>query len=171
MSLLVVTLRLLHIVLGAFWAGTLIFFALFLVPSVRDAGPDGAKVMAALLRRRFLDVMPMVAALTILSGIWLYWRLSGGFTNAWVTSPSGLALGIGGVLAIVAFVVGVGIMRPASLRAAALAKQAATSPEGPERSAQLEIVQQLRSRGVKAGRVVAALLALVTALMAVARYL
>jgi hypothetical protein len=55
MSLLVITLRLLHIVLGAFWVGTLIFFALFLIPSVRDAGPDGAKVMAALQRRRFLD--------------------------------------------------------------------------------------------------------------------
>jgi hypothetical protein len=171
MSLLVVTLRLLHIVLGAFWAGTLIFFAVFLIPSVREVGPDGAKVMAALQRRRFLEVMPAVAVLTILSGIWLYWRISGGFTSVWVTSPSGLALGIGGVLAIVAFLVGVGIMRQASLRAAALAKQVATSPEGPERSAQLAIVQQLRSRSVTAGRVVAALLALVTALMAVARYL
>jgi hypothetical protein len=127
--------------------------------------------MAALQRRRFLEVMPAVAVLTILSGIWLYSRISGGFTSAWMTSPSGLALGIGGVLSIVAFLVGVGIMRPASLRAAGLAKQAATSPEGPERSAQLASVQRLRSRSVKAGRVVAVLLTLVTALMAVARYL
>jgi hypothetical protein len=171
MSLLVVTLRLVHIVLGAFWVGTLIFFALFLVPSVRDVGPDGAKVMAALQRRRFLDVMPAVAILTILSGIWLYWRLSAGFSSAWVSSPSGLALGFGGVLAVVAFLIGIGIMRPAALRAAALAQQAATAPEGQERSAQLAIVQQLRGRSVTAGRVVATLLALATALMAVARYL
>jgi hypothetical protein len=165
MSLLVITLRLLHIVLGAFWVGTLIFFALFLIPSVRDAGPDGAKVMAALQRRRFLDVV------TILSGFWLYWRISGGFSSAWVTSPSGLALGIGGALAIVAFLIGVGIMRPAALRAGALAQQAGALPQGSERSAQLAIVQQLRSRSVTAGRGVAVLLALATALMAVARYL
>ncbi len=171
MSLLVITLRLLHVVLGAFWAGTLIFFALFLVPAVRDVGPDGAKVMAALQRRRFLDVMPAVAVVTILSGFWLYWSISGGFTSAWVTSPSGLALAIGGVLAVVAFLIGVGVMRPAALRAGTLAQQVAALPEGPERSAQLATVQQLRSRSVTAGRVVATLLALATALMAVARYL
>ena len=37
MTLLIITLRLLHIVLGVFWAGTLVFFAAFLVPSVKDA--------------------------------------------------------------------------------------------------------------------------------------
>lgn len=171
MSLLVVTLRLVHIVLGAFWAGTLIFFAMFLVPSVREAGPEGAKVMAALQRRRFLEVMPAVALLTIISGIWLYWRLSGGLSSAWITSPGGLSLGIGGALSIVAFIIGVGIMRPATLRAGALARQLAAAPEGPERSALANDVQQLRRRGMIAGRVVAGLLVMTTALMAVARYL
>ncbi len=171
MNLLVLILRLLHIVLGVFWAGTLIFLAVFLVPSVQDVGPDGAKVMAALQRRRFLDVMPIVAALTILSGLWLYWRMSGGFNPAWVTSPVGLALGIGGLLALVAFGIGVGIMRPAALRAGALAELVSQSPEGLDRSAQLSTVQRLRRRSAIAGRLVAALLAVATALMAVARYL
>ena len=171
MNLLILILRLLHIVLGVFWAGTLIFLAAFLVPSVKDVGPDGAKVMAALQRRRFLDVMPIVAALTILSGLWLYWRMSGGFNPAWVTSPIGLALGIGGLLALVAFGIGVGIMRPAALRAGALAELVAQSPEGMDRSAQLSTVQRLRRRSATAGRLVAALLTVATALMAVARYL
>ncbi len=171
MDLLVITLRLLHIVLGVFWAGALIFVALFLVPSVQDVGPDGAKVMAALQRRRFMDVMPIVAGLTILSGLWLYWRLSGGPHRAWVTSPLGLALGVGGLLAVIAFVVGVGVMRPAVMRAGPLAQAAAQMPEGSDRSAQLAVVQQLRRRSASAGRVVAVLLALATALMAVARYM
>ena len=171
MNLLVLTLRLLHILLGVFWAGTLIFFAAFLVPSIQDAGPDGGKVMAALQRRRFLDVMPIVAALTIISGLWLYWRTSAGFNSVWVTSPIGLALGIGGLLALVAFGIGVGIMRPAALRAGALARLVAQSPEGPERAAQASTVQQLRRRAATAGRLVAVLLTVTTALMAVARYL
>ncbi len=171
MNLLVLTVRLLHIVLGVFWAGTLIFFAAFLVPAVQDVGPDGGKVMAALQRRRFLDVMPIAAALTILSGLWLYWRMSAGFNPAWVTSRVGLALGLGGLAALVAFGIGVGIMRPATLRAGALAAGLAQSPEGPDRAAQLSTVQQLRGRVAAAGRLVAALLTVATALMAVARYL
>ena len=171
MSGLIVTLRLLHIVLGVFWAGTLIFFAMYLVPSVREAGPDGLKVMAAIQRRRFLDVMPAVAALTILSGFWLYWLVSGGFQPAWMGSVTGQALGLGGVLAVVAFAIGVGVMRPATLRAGALAREMSSAPEGPGRDAQQKQVQQLRMRSVKAGRVVALLLLATTALMAVARYL
>ncbi len=171
MSPLIVTLRLLHIVLGVFWAGTLIFVAMYLVPSVREAGPDGMKVMAAIQRRRFLDVMPAVATVTILSGLWLYWRISGGFNLAWMMTPMGLALGIGGLLSITAFIIGVGVMRPATLRAGALAREMSSAPEGPDRDAQQRQVQQLRMRSVKAGRVVALLLLATTALMAVARYL
>jgi hypothetical protein len=44
---------------------------------VRDAGPDGTKVMQALQKRRYLDVMPAVALLTLVSGFWLYWRTFG----------------------------------------------------------------------------------------------
>ncbi len=169
--ILLLILRLLHIVCGVFWAGTLIFFAAFLVPSVQEVGPDGAKVMAALQRRRFLDVIPVVAALTILTGLWLYWRLSAGLTYTWVTSAFGLTLGIGGLLAFAAFGIGVGIMRPAVLRAAALAAQTAESSAGLDPSAQLATVQRLRRRTAAAGRLVAVLLIVATALMAVARYL
>lgn len=171
MSPLIVTLRLLHIVLGVIWAGTLIFFATYLVPSVREAGPDGMKVMAAIQRRRFLDVMPVVAAVTILSGLWLYWRMSGGFNWNWMMSSMGLALGIGGVLSIIAFTIGVGVMRPATLRAGAIARQMSSVQEEPERQRQQQQVKDLRMRSAKAGRAVALLLFGTTALMAVARYL
>ncbi len=90
---------------------------------------------------------------------------------AWVTSPAGLALATGGLLSVIALGIGLGIMRPAAIRAAGLAQQLAASPEGPDREAQLKVVQQLRQRTAAAGRVVAVLLTLATAMMAVARYL
>lgn len=167
---LIIVLRLLHVVLGVFWAGTLIFFATYLVPSVREAGPDGAKVMAAIQRRRFLDVMPVVALLTIVSGIWLYWRMSGG-SELWMRTATGTALGLGGLLAIVAFAVGVGIMRPATLKAGAMVRSLGDLPEGAGREAVMAEVGRLRLRGVKAGRAVAVLLFITAGLMAVARYL
>ena len=154
------TMRVLHIVLGVFWAGTLIFNAIFLVPAIRDAGPEGAKVVAGLMRRRFLDVMPAVAALAIASGLWLYWFDSAGFQPPFMRSPMGMTLGLGSVAAIVAFVLGVTILRPAMLKAAALSRD----------PAQLPAAQALRMRAGAVGRVIAGLLALATAAMALARY-
>ncbi len=170
MHAIVLITRLLHVVLGAFWAGTLIFNALFLVPAVRDAGPDGAKVISGLMRRRFFEVMPAVALLTILTGLWLYWHVSGGFQPGYMGSSIGMTYGVGAIASILAFGIGAFVMRPAMLRAAALT-QAAAQAAPAEREAHLAAAQALRLRGVKAGRVVAALLTLAVGAMAVARYL
>ena len=162
--------RALHVALGVFWAGTLVFNATFLFPSMRDAGPDGAKVAAGLMRRRFLDVMPAAAGLTVLSGLYLYWRASGGFATAYMRSPVGMAYGIGAVAALTALGLGVGIMRPAMLRAAALSQAAAGTPPA-DRERALALAQALRARAGAAGQAVAWLLGATTVAMAVGRYL
>ncbi len=162
--------RLLHVGLGVFWAGALIFNALFLLPAIREAGPEGAKVAAGLMRRRFLDVLPAVAILTVLSGFWLYWRVSAGFSQGYMRSRTGMAYGLGGVAALLALGLGLAIVRRSMLRAASLS-QAAALASGPERDAQLATAQALRARAAAAGRIVAGLLALTAATMAVGRYL
>jgi uncharacterized membrane protein len=161
--------RLIHILLGVFWAGTLIFNAIFLVPAVRDAGPDGAKVVAGLMRRRLLDITPAAAALTILSGLWLYWRASVGFDSAYMRSPRGITYGIGAVTAITAFGLGVRILRPSMLKAAAITQAVANAPQA-ERDAQLATAQALRMRAARVGQIVAWLLGFAVAAMAVGRY-
>jgi len=158
---MLLAMRLLHIVLGVFWAGTLIFNALFLGPAIRDAGPEGAKVMAGLLRRRFLDIMPVVALLSIASGMWLYWFQSGGFQPAYMRSPTGMTIGVGALAAVVAFGLGVGVLRPAMLKAIRLSQD----------PAQLAAAQALRMRATVMGRLIAVLLGLAAAAMAVARYI
>ena len=165
-----ILLRFVHIMCGVFWAGTLLFFATLVEPSIRESGPDGARVMQALLRRHYLTIMPVVAGLTILSGVDLLRRVSGGFAPAWFTSPTGLTLTVGSLAAFVAFLIGVFVMRPAALRVGRLAQAAAQSPEGPGREAQLAEVQAIRRRALWGGRWVACLLTLAVAGMAVARY-
>lgn len=167
---LMILLRLVHITLGVFWAGTIFFLVLFLGPSVRQVGPDGAKVMQAIAQRRFLDVMPIVAGLTILTGLILYWQLSGGLAAGWVTSPFGISLTVGGVASILAFGVGVFVMRAATLRAGRLAAGLAAMPEPDREEAQAHI-QRLRQRAASSARVVAVLLLIAVVTMAVARYL
>ena len=52
--------RLLHVLSGAIWVGTVTFTSFFLMPAMMEAGPDAAKVMAGLQRRRFMDLLPLV---------------------------------------------------------------------------------------------------------------
>ena len=163
--------RVIHILFGVYWAGTLLFFVTFLEPAVRAAGPDGAKVMQGLMRRRYLDVMPIVALFTILTGLDLYRRVSAGFNTAWIMSRPGLSITIGAVAAIIAFAIGVFVMRPAARRAGAIMQRAQQLPEGAERDAGLAEVGRLRARGAAAARWVAGLLAVAVVGMAAARYL
>lgn len=166
---LLLLLRLLHIVLGMFWAGTVIFIALYLIPSVRDAGPDGAKVMQALQRRHVLEIVPTAAVLTILSGLWLFWHDTAGHAG-WARTPMGTSLSLGALSAIVGFLVGMFVMRAATIQAGRLAASLEGLPAGPEKDARAARVQRLRLRAAVSARWVAGLLVLAAAFMAVARY-
>lgn len=157
---MVLTMRVLHVVFGVFWAGTLMFNALFLLPALRDAGPDGAKIVAGLARRRFLTVMPLVALITIAAGFWLYWFDSGGFQPAFMRSTMGMTLGIGAAIALVAFVLGIAIVRPAMAKAAVLGQD----------PAQQAAALQLRMKAAAANQWIAILLTLTAVAMAIARY-
>jgi uncharacterized membrane protein len=168
---LVLVLRLVHVVAGVLWVGSMFFATTFLTPALQEAGPDGAKVMAGLQRRGMMTVIPIIALATIFSGLWLYWRVSNGFDPAWSRSGVGLALGLGGVAAIIAFAIGFTTVRPSMVRAGMLAQQLAQAPQGGDREAILAEVGRLRARAAAAGRVVMSLLLFAAATMAVARYL
>jgi uncharacterized membrane protein len=170
MDVTMVLLRLLHVGLGVFWVGTMIFNAAFLGPSVRDAGPDGAKVMAGIMQRRFMDIMPIVALITVLSGLWLYWKASGGLQPAYVHSAPGITFAVGGVLGIIAYAVGITVVRPSMMNAVRLGPTVAQASPA-ERDALAARVQAYRARAMGAGKVVAVLLGLAAAAMGVARYL
>lgn len=156
--------------LGAFWFGAVIFNTLFLGPALGDIGPDAAKVGAAMVRRKVMVFMPIAAMLTILSGLWLYWRMSGGFTPAYMGSLQGQTLGFGAVTAIVAIVLGFTMVKPGMEKAAALGQRVAQS-SGSERDALLAQSQALRARAATANNVVAGLITVTIVTMAVARYL
>ncbi len=77
MNWLMIVLRLIHVGGGAMWVGMMAFMTFYLTPALAEAGPDGAKVMAALQKQRIMVVMPIIALLTIGSGLWLMMRLYG----------------------------------------------------------------------------------------------
>ena len=162
--------RITHVVLGTFWVGTVVFTAFFLMPSVAEAGPDGAKVMAGLMRRKFMNVVPIVAIVNVISGLWLFWRMTSGFDRTLSGTPNAMVFGTGGIIAIVALHIGLLSMRRNVLRAGALAAKAGALPDGAEKAALMAEAMARRKRAMKAGPIVAVMLLVTTALMAIGHY-
>lgn len=164
-------LRLIHIVLGVFWAGTIFFLVLYLAPAIGRVGPDGGKVLAQISGARFFEVMPLVALITLVSGLWLMWIVSGGFGRPFFVSRWGIALTVGGAASIVAFLIGTLIMRPTTLRILAMRSDVEAAGSEEERQALLDGMQALRKRSRTASLWVAWLLLVAVAAMAGASYL
>jgi len=171
MNLFMVVLRLIHIGAGVFWAGGAIIVARFVIPSVQDAGPEGGKVVQALQKRGLMTALPAAAVLSMVAGLILYWRDSAGSASAFSQSPSGIALSLGAAVSIVAFVIGITIMRPSTMKAGALAQTLPELTDPAARTARQAEIQGLRTRAARAANWVAGLLGLAVAAMAVARYL
>ncbi|HEX6049073.1 MAG TPA: hypothetical protein VFZ21_07390, partial [Gemmatimonadaceae bacterium] len=108
-------------------------------------------------------------ALTLLSGIALYWRAAGSFGNGWAGSGTGITFGLGGVCAILAATIGLTMGMPTARRLGGLAASIAKSGAPPS-AEQIAEMQRLQGRMSTAGTLGAVLLVLATAAMAVARY-
>jgi len=147
--------RLIHIVVGVFWAGTIIFNAWLLAPTLRDLGPEGGKVMGGLAKRGMLTILPITGILTILSGFWLYWHASVGFSPDYMRSRPGMTYGLGMVATLIAFLIGILVVRPS------IAKAATAEPA---------VAQALRQRAASSSVLVALLVSVTVICMAVGRY-
>jgi uncharacterized membrane protein len=136
------SLTFLHVLFAILWAGGAISAGFFFIPSVLDAGPAGGAVMAGVVKRRLPLVLTTSAFVVVLTGLRLYMLR---FTAAWLTSPEGLALTLGGLLGLGAFAIGIFVQKPTAERLATLGGQVAASggPPTPEQAAELA---RLRAR-------------------------
>ena len=122
MDIYMIVLRILHIASAVFWAGATFFFVSFLEPAVRKSGPEGGKVMQTLAAGRYPVALPVIVVLTVLSGLLMYWRDSGGFNLIWITSGFGLGITFGSVMGLIAAAIGIAIPRSATARIAMISK-------------------------------------------------
>lgn len=161
-----VVLRGLHVLAGSFWVGAAIVMAGFLAPSARKAGKPGAAFMRVLNGWARLPVVTNIAAiLTLITGVWLLWQVSGGLEPAWFGTSYGITLTAGMLSALVAYLISVLVQRPAMQRMARA--QAGDTPPDAAAQAALAGAQARLTWGGRAGAV---LLAVSTVCMAIARY-
>lgn len=169
MDLGILIARVIHVLTGVLWVGTMFFLVFFLGPAVTEVGPDGGKVMGAMMRRKFMVYMPVIANLSVLSGLYLYWRVSSGFNPAYMSSGPGMTYGLGAAAALLAFIVGVSVSRPAMAKVMELSQRMATADPS-ERQGMAATIEKLRARSESGGRIVVYLLLLAATAMAVGRY-
>ena len=130
--------RALHILVAAAWFGAAAFLTLYLMPAVRQLGPEGGAVMVALMQRRFHVFMAANAMLTVLSGAWLYWTLTAGLQPDAIRSHAGMVFGLGGLCGLLAALIGGAVVGRSSKQLAALA----AGGQGP----QVDAVARLQAR-------------------------
>ncbi len=162
--------RALHVLCGALWLGFVFLLSWFLMPALEDVGPDAGKVMGAMQRRGLVVAIPVIAVVTVLSGIWLYWRYTAGFSGETMASHAGWIFGVGGVLGLVSLILGATVTSRNAAGATRLAQQAGAVNDAAERVRLLTAAAAMRKRAGTSGRLVSVVLIVTTVLMALALY-
>jgi uncharacterized membrane protein len=171
MDWMLIGLRVVHVGAGMAWFGGAIVGGSFVFPAARALGSNSQPFMDQLMKSRRMGVFfPIVATMAVLSGAALYWRDSDGLTSAWVSSPTGIALAIGGLAAIVAFFGGMILIGPSVAEETAVRHELAASG-GPPTPAQQERLDRADRKVRLANRIDLPLILVAGLMMAVARYL
>jgi uncharacterized membrane protein len=170
-SLYMIVFRIVHIGAGVAWAGSVFFLVAFVQPAAAAVGPAGAPFMAELLGvRRLVDRIIGIAWVSVVGGLFLYWRdwdLFGSLGD-WLGSSFGAVLTIGALAAIGALAVGIFATRPTVARLLALGRSAAEAG-GPTAETAASIARaQERLRALARGQLVMISIAVIA--MATARY-
>lgn len=171
MDLFQIVLRVLHIASGVFWVGTAWFFFAFVEPTTKAIGPAAGPFMHHIVSRRSITkVITAVSTINVLVGALLYWRVSGGLSQAWLQSGTGIGFTFGAVCAIVAWLIGLTMIGPTveKIDAAATEMAAAGRPPTPEEMGRFGALQHRLHR---LGQADVTLLAGAVLGMATARYL
>jgi uncharacterized membrane protein len=165
-----VVLRLVHVLSGAFWFGSVFTTFVFVQPAVLALGPEGQRVMVHVLRdRRFLDAVLGAALLTGIAGAILFWRDSGGLQLSFVFGASGIGFTVGATAGLLALLTFLFVGYPTTRRVVAIGSRLEAERRPP--TAEEEAVLARSQRVLKPlGVVVLVLVGIAAAAMATARY-
>ena len=95
-----------HVLVAGLWIGSTVFGAALLMPAIDAAGPSGGLVMMRLVKKGYAAYMSAISLTTLVTGVYLLWRFTGGFDLSVAATHAGMAFGAGGVAGILAGVIG-----------------------------------------------------------------
>jgi uncharacterized membrane protein len=162
--------RALHVLCAAVWIGSSVFASALLVPAIESSGPSGGQVMMTINRRGINRYMGFLGATTVVTGLYLLWRFTGGFDPGVAASHAGLAFGVGGAAGVLAAIVGGAVVGRSAGKVVEIMGQAVVLPDGPARGALVERANLLRQRMKIGSKVTIVLQAIALVLMALGHY-
>ena len=169
-TVLFLTMRAAHVLLAASWIGATVFTSFMLMPVIESSGPAGGQLMQSLERKGLTAFFAALGGTTVLTGIYLFWRFTGGFDPEVSKTHAGLAFGIGGLFGLVAVIIGGSVMGRSSRRLLALMDQLPKASDA-QKGALLQEAAVLRGRMKSFGTIVLACQILALLLMAVGHYI
>jgi putative copper export protein len=168
MDTLMLTLRLLHVFFGTFWAGTVIFSTLYLEPQLKRLGPGIQNPLMKALMPAITPAMMVSSVTVLLTGIAMTLLLRGSALNLLLSTAWGWAMLVGFVATLAAIVIGFGVMAPSGMQIEKLAKSFEGRAPTPDEARTLA---GLNARIESLSRVDFVLILLAVGAMAAARYL
>jgi uncharacterized membrane protein len=169
-TLLFLALRIVHVLLAALWLGSVGLMVLFVMPASKETGPAAGPLMAAMARRGFNGYMGALGGVTVLTGIYLYWRFTGGFSPELSASRGAMVFGTGGIAGILAVIIGGAVVGRSAAKMAALGGKAMALPEGSERAGLMTQSAAARDRMTAGARIVLVLQMIALVCMAIGHY-
>jgi hypothetical protein len=163
-------LRAAHVLLAALWVGSVAFMVFFVLPALKETGPAAGPMMGAIARKGLNAFMAVLGGITVLTGFYLYWRLTGGFDPELSATRAAMVFGTGGIAGLISVIVGGAVVGRQMKRMGELGGKAMALPEGPERARVMGESNAARDRGVTGARVVLALQMVAVICMAVGHY-
>lgn len=151
-EVLMLVLRVLHVVGGAFWFGASVVVTVFLGPTVRSLGPEGGRFMTELVeRRRFAMFMTIAGDVTVLVGLALLGHNMA--SEIWRASTYGQVMMAGSATGMLALAVGHAVNAPTAKKMTRLGAQmqAAGGAPSAEQRAELTRLQKRLHTGSVAG--------------------
>ncbi len=161
-----IALRILHVVIGVFWAGSAFYSGLIMMPKLHALKSDIKRPAMRAVSRLTGPIMMVGSIIVIGSGIWLALRMQGSldiyFSTGW-----GLAMLISFIAMIISSVVGFGFIAPAAFGEERLLRSIEGRDPTPDEDQQLE---RLSARHVALVRVNFVLIFIAVLAMPISRF-
>lgn len=161
--------RVLHVLLAAVWVGAVFAATFFFLPAIQDAKAAGGQVMIGVQKRGMTMFIPAIAGLVTLTGMYLYYRFTGGFDPVISGSMAGRVFGTGGIAGILAAIIGSGVGRKGK-KAVAIMQQAGPMPDGPGKAALMQQAAALQRKMATSSKITLVLMAIALVCMSVGHY-
>ncbi len=129
--------RLLHVLFGVFWVGSVFFTVLILKPRLTGLGPMFEKPVMGAIMPRVVPAMFTSAVIVFITGSILTFNMRAGDLDSLLTTGWGRMISLGIIATLGAMIVGLGVLTPTGIKMGRISDELGGNPPTPEQAATL----------------------------------